>query len=204
MFIIFSAKSFVSNPLSTSINCPNCGAKHSIEVILRQEYVCFFWIPSVPQQKEFIPVCNNCAKVFSNKEIPVGKEIRDSIKSPRWMWTGTFVGIALIFTLLGYIAIDNKNKEKATKEYITAPKVNDIYEYGADKSYSLMKVMNVTDDSVYFYLHSHQTDSEYSLRQLKEDGYENSFIDTLIYGFSKEELLEQFNDKLILNVERKK
>lgn len=180
--------------------CQNCGTQKSIDMYIFQKYAHIFWIPFFPIGKTGLSQCDHCKQVLKLKEMPENltasyDNLKAQTKTPIWM----FSGLALIAILITFVVISDKKKDEKNAQLIVNPQAGDIFEVKTkDNQYTLYKVEQVEDDSVFIIMSMYEANKKSSLNNLKKKDYT---IDT--YGFSKSELKEMLNNGEILDIDRK-
>lgn len=185
----------------TAAACPSCGTNGSVELSIGRKHAHLFWIPMFPLGKVGVSECVHCKHTMSTKEMPLGfqqefKNWSGEAKGPLWQYTG----IAL-FPLLIIAAMYNSDKEKEKELlYLEHPQLGDIYQYKYDKEYySTMKVVGVTEDSVYVVLNSVASTSVTKMSQITK---EENYIMELPEGYSIGDLKQKLQSGEIVDVIR--
>jgi hypothetical protein len=198
--IIFGSRSSSRTPVETGCNCTACGAEKSIYLIPYQKYAHVFWIPVFPAGRDYQAICGNCKALFDANSIGIPHEVFSQVKTPKWTYFGLYAFVVVLVLFLALGAYTSNKQKKETTLYLESPTVNDIYEVKLDeKEYSLMKVFNVSGDSVYFFHHTHYVERKSDLRKLRQD---NSYDDTEADAYSKSELMEMYDDESISRIIR--
>jgi len=103
MLNIIGHKSIPTQSEIIQDKCECCGTYHSVNVLVYQKYVFWFWIPFLPAGKTGISECEICKKVMNEKEmssnlLSVYQRLKSTARIPIWMYSG-----ALLFIfILGY------------------------------------------------------------------------------------------------------
>ena len=88
--------------------------------------------------------------------------------------------------------------DRKNAEYILSPKEGDYYSVKTkDHQYTIYKVNVVDGDSVYVQFNNFESDKYSGMHQLKNKGFSED-----LYGFSKSELKEMFDNGEIMDIER--
>jgi hypothetical protein len=178
--------------------CP-CNTKGSMTMSVFNQYAHVFWIPLFPVGRDGGSQCMNCKQVLNKQQMPKYLRLQydqmvGQTSVPIWSWTGLAALIVLI-ALGSYSASVDKDNEK---KYIEAPMVGDIYEWKTDGGgYSLMKVAEVTSDSLLVHLNRYEVDQMTAVYKLRSKGY-----DSIGYWMSRETIASMYQKKDIFGVDR--
>lgn len=180
-------------------HCPNCKATNSLQIHLFQRYAHIFWVPTFPYNKNGATQCSNCGEVTNYRKLSPSlrlsyDNLKSNIKAPIWMFSGigVIIIIGIVITLIG------QQTSKRVSERVLQPKINDILEIKQkDGGYTLIKINEVTKDSIYFYPNKFQTDKSTGLSDLYDKGY-----DTVIYMIARKALLDMDKKDEVLDVVR--
>lgn len=200
--IIYGTNGSKGQIIQTAETCPSCGQSQTIVIAPYHRYFHLFWIPIFPIGKEYAIGCEACGHIIDKKDFHFSSEINSHIKAPKWH----FIGLFLIIALFAYFIIDHTIEEKSNKstaiEYISTPAVGDVYEFylKESKEYSLMKVVEIEDDTICVVFNEYATTKKSGLENLK-DKYSNNYEND-IYMYSKGNLLELLEDKVLLKINR--
>lgn len=129
-------------------------------------------------------------------------EIQDQMKAfkrsqkPR-IWQ--FLGLILVAVFIGSAILSGQREKANTKKYLEAPALNDVYCVQEDNEYSLMTIAEIQGDSIYFMNNEYYTTQRLDVKKLHRA---NFYEKGVIYGYSKDELQELYNDKIIHNIWR--
>jgi ribosomal protein L3 len=95
--------------------------------------------------------------------------------------------------------LSSENKEQ-NLEYLANPLVGDVYEYRIEaRSYSTMKVIRVTSDSVLVVPNEYETNKVSGLREInKEENYSD-----VNFNVARLRIKEMFNEGDIIDISRK-
>ncbi|QWX84215.1 hypothetical protein H0I23_00765 [Cellulophaga sp. HaHaR_3_176] len=199
--IIFGTRSaHIETKQLPNIVCPKCTTQGSTMISIYRRHLHVFWIPTLPIGKTGTSHCQHCKQSLHANEMPTSlereyKNLKTKAKGPIWQFSGLFVVTALI-VLVGFaVNIDNKNNSI----YLDNPLIGDVYEYQiANKQYSTMKVVEVSNDSLFMSLNDYEINK--STRIYKIDKPEN--YPQLTFGFSKQEIKELYISKKIIDINR--
>lgn len=175
--------------------CYRCQA-YDREVRVFRTYVHFCLIPVFPVGGKRLEMhCRNCGD--QTKSETVEKKYLGIAKTPFYLYSLPI----LILCLAGYWFYWNDNAEKEKRAFIAQPAVGDVYMVkkgtGYDATYSFLRVINVSGDSVMLY-HNYL---EYGgfVSQLTDDDY---FVQTDTLLFQKKKLKEMLEQDEIHSVKR--
>ena len=182
-------------------HCNRCGSEASyIRVI--QNYFHIFWIPVFPYNKRLRIVCKDCSHLEKPKNVSpqfqdIARQLKASVKTPLWMFSG--LGVVALGILA--ILILGKQLDKLDQEFINNPEVGDVYLYerhtfSNDLIYSYLKVSAIAEDSIFLYSGVLNYD-RYPLKFDPEDAF---YIRPI--GVHKSEVLRMYQNDEILNVRR--
>ena len=200
--VFFGSKS--SKLLERQINnvvCTYCNNPTSMTYTLFGEYAHVYWIPMFPLGRKNFVECNSCKRTFKMNELPestnhkVRKE-RESAKTPLWY----FSGLTIIILGIGYGAWASNKNDENNSEFIKTPKIGDVYSIDGSSNglFSSMKVTEVTGDSVYVLINDYETDKRSGISSINK----NKNYTSATFSFSKEEIINLYDDKTIFDIER--
>lgn len=185
------------------IKCPHCESRDSLEMYTFSRYAHIFWIPLFPYKKEAVTQCNHCKQTLTKKEfspelLEKYDEVKTQVKTPYWQFAGSALIVLLIISGV-YSGIQDDKKDNA---FLKSPKTGDIYEIKTNKGqYTLYKVAEVKDDSVFVLVNQYETNKKTGLRQ-KEMVASESFIQDEYLPIAKSELLKMKVSGEIQSVKR--
>lgn len=199
--IIYGSKAVhLKTASSKTATCPSCGTQGSLTFSVFRKHAHIFWIPLFPIGKKGVSQCQHCKNVLETKEMPepIKREyenLKSETKGPIWQ----FAGLGLIAILIVWGTYASEEDKKQELKYIANPQKGDIYEYRIETgSYSTLKVVSVTNDSVFV------SPNEYEIGKMskiyKIDKPEN--YSDLSYGISKIKLNEMYNSGGIFDINR--
>lgn len=169
IFITGRSSTNITSQTSYSTSCPSCGEKGNVVFRVDGKYVHFMFIPCFPTGKTLTAYCTKCNCVQDYYEM--SPEMKNEIfhfskkhKSPILHYTGAIlVLLFFLFIIFGIIRADNRKAN-----YIANPKINDLYEISidADKSYTIMRIENIENDSVYFSINRYTINKSYKTEEI--------------------------------------
>ena len=182
--------------------CPHCENEEAkIKVV--GFYFHIFWIPLFPYKKKLYYECEHCKNTaeesnFADQFKDVLGKLRQSVKFPKYMFSGSGLVLALIVALV----INADQREKREIEYLTHPQVGDVYhlkdhEEETEFKYYLWKAEEIFTDSIYITANAYNYDGIPDAL-LAEDG----FFETL-YVVDKKSLMELYEEGEMVKVQRK-
>lgn len=186
----WNSKNIKQASLGDAYECPDCGQRHSVLAIFAS-YIHIFWIPIFPYRKQAQIVCMNCERVDEDKYLESDmkqkvRQLKGAVRIPWWMFSG--LGIVLIFISSIFIRDFFDGQERASM--ISSPEVGDVYvihdrEETSEYNHYLMKVLTVTEDSLYVTVSSYSYNG--IVNQLeREDGFYD-----ISFGIHKDEIARQ-------------
>lgn len=179
--------------------CPNCNTKGSMVMSVYSRYAHIFWLPTFPVGRTGGSQCTNCQQVLEPKKMPTFLKLQyDQLlaqtRIPLWSWSGLAIIVVLIAFGTYSAGVDKENERK----YIDAPQVGDVYRVKTDSSaYSLMKVAEVTPDSLLMLFNQYEVDKMAAVYKLKEKEY-----DSIGYWMSRGMIKEMYQKQEIFGVDR--
>lgn len=123
--------------------CSYCGKHDVVTLFLYQTYFRIYWIPFIPLAKTGVSQCSHCKQLLYPKEMPpflesTYRRMKSENRPPLWMFSGLFLLIVLIATLLLY----KQKQAHRNAEYITAPQSGDILTVKLqERKYTLIKCL---------------------------------------------------------------
>lgn len=181
--------------------CPHCHQKQS-ELIVRAHYVHLFWIPVFPYKKTAVIACKNCKYLEEEHIITAGtnisiKQLKATVPVPKYL----FAGLALIVVAVGYLIYLGNEKAERRSAYVSDPKVGDVYlmktkEDTAQYNHYLMKVRDISDDSLYVSFSSYNYNGRVDKLD-PNDGFYN-----VMYSIHKNSIEDYRNTSELLEVMR--
>lgn len=191
------------------VNCPICEDKTMMQYVVFAKRLNIFWIPTIPLRKRKILECNTCGEFSFLKQFP--KRFQNKFKTevsstyPIWYYSGLILTVLLISILS--VLLNNRNI--SDQKLIDYPAIGDIYTIKVDKPkehkndysshYTLMKVINVTNDSVTVILNTETMNKVYGYYRIDKPEYYNV---TMVEQFSKSQLKSLYKTKYIKAVNR--
>ncbi len=183
--------------------CPVCGTEGEMEYQIFRRHAHIYWLPLFPMNKVGLAQCNHCFKAFEKKEMSEDmlldyKEVKAEAKGKIWQWTGFF--LIVVFGVFAYLS--SLQSDAKLNEHLDSPQLGDVYEYRSEdevngKGYSLMKVVEVTDDSVRLVENAYQTNLRSGLDELDVD---SNYYNDDSFSVAKEEIRNKYNEGFILDV----
>ncbi len=192
--------SHIKSEGNTQVTCPHCGEKGQLVNSVFGRYVHIFWIPVFSIGKTGAAQCMHCQKAFKTKEMNddmkrAYKTMKSDTKVPFWH----FSGLILIGLLIAFISYSGKVKAQNEQGYIEQPQAGDVYEYqNGPKRYSTLKVVEATEDSVYFLYNNYDYSQKSGIEEIDLD----SCYTEDVYMMSRDELKTMYNDGTIYNINR--
>jgi hypothetical protein len=184
-----------------NVICPNCDNQTSMSYGIYGKYAHLYRIPTFPIGKENIIECNNCKQTFNLKSLPQAIKSKfefekQGASTPIWY----FAGAILILCIIGFIAYSSAQDDVQDSEYVTTPLEGDVYSLKMENSgyYSTMKVVKVTNDSVFTIYNDFEIDSRSGVSEIDKAKNYTENEDRL----TKEEILLYFEDGIIYDVDR--
>jgi hypothetical protein len=200
--IIYGKKVTVLASENAVDKCPGCETSNSITLTVYQRYGHVFWIPFIPMGKLAETMCSDCRQVRSKDQFTPGiaeryETLKTIIRTPVWAFSGLF--LLAVFIIFMVIQHKQNNLENAT--YIAKPQRGDIYEIKNNGHYTLYKVNQIVNDSVFVLVNQYETDRVTGLSDLKKKGDDAYTTDALM--ILKTDLKTMLDTGEIIDVNRK-
>ena len=202
MIIFGKRTAFIgSKKSSLSTTCNHCQTAGKITYSIFRSHAHVFWIPMFPIGRKAISECQHCKQTLSFKEMSAAMKKESSVarkeaKGPIWQFSGLFIFPALIV----FAFFIGKRESVKEAEYLSNPLVGDVYNYYTDSSqYSTMRIVHLNKDSIYVQLNNYEigrSSKTYTID--KEKNYSKK-----AYGYSKKEIKEMYEQKIIVDIDRK-
>lgn len=200
MVIFGSGSAHIKTASAGNLTCENCNNQGTISFSIFRKHAHIFWIPVFPLNKTGASECSHCQQVLKPKQMPERmkmeyKNFKSDAKGPIWQFSGSILIICLI-AFAGYSS--GKDKENTSK-YLSEPAIGDVYEYKIESgSYSTMKVMQVTSDSLFMSFNDYEISKSTRIYKIdKEENYPDE-----IYGVSRQDLLDMNVEGDIMDINR--
>lgn len=201
MIIYGSSSVHLKSAQSKTAVCPGCNTKGSLVFSVYSQHAHIYWIPLFPFGKTGGAQCPLCTYSAVGKKMPteIKKEydyLKYETKTPVWQ----FAGLGILLLLISSIVYIGKTHDKKEMAYITSPTVGDVYEYETpDKTYSTLKVVEISGDSIYLSPNMYETNKRTGIDQIDiDENYSAS-----VYGLLKHDLKSKYDEGTIYGIIRK-
>lgn len=184
-----------------NIPCEHCGNEKFMVKILGH-YVHIFWIPLFPYKKQGLLECNQCKSVVSDHQLidllkDAMKRMKQSVKFPKYMFSGS----ALLIALLAFLFINSNIQEDREYGYLVNPEVGDVYHFkdkdeSTEYKYYLWKAEELFEDSMYISTNGYAY-NQIPASLLVEDGFYDTY-----YVVHKNALLELYESGDLVKIQR--
>lgn len=183
----------------TAKQCDQCDEQTSHNVSIFGKYFYIYWIPVFPTGKKGVAECNTCKATIERGQMSERLRskfdvIKKDTKTPITYWIGSLIIVGLI----SFAFFASSQHKKDVVDFISSPKPGDVVDYKPTDYYSTLKVIEVSNDSVYFVYNTMEISKQSKLYKIDKD--EN--YSTEKYSLSKSEYQKMFDDKEFLDVER--
>jgi hypothetical protein len=202
MIIFYGSKSsHVKSEYSEDGVCPSCETSGQMIMSTYSIYAHVFWIPLFPLYKKVYATCNECESVYELNEMPPDLraqcvKFRRAQRFPIW----NFAGVIAVTLIIAYILLSGANSTRKVNDYLKNPQVNDVYYTTYEEnSFSTMKIVEITKDSVYFADNEYYTDRAAIASIDKDENYDFEEL----YSFTIEDLISLKKAGVIVNIIRK-
>lgn len=186
-------------------NCPSCNSDEMMMVDIYARYFALLWIPVFPLGKEAKITCPKCGHKPELSTLPTSffletEQMKNILSSPGYLFTGSvLILLAVVFFAFRMISGISNPETDTLESYLNSPEEGDVYEIKTDNgNYSLLKVVEITDDSLYVQFHPGETEDKSEIKKLRTS---RSFSRE-IFSFSREQIIINYESGLILNIER--
>lgn len=183
-----------------SIVCPHCGQADTTILSTYSKHAHIFWIPLFPIGKVGYSMCTHCKQTLEYKDMSRDLQqqynnLKAETRVPIWQ----FSGLGLIAVFIAFGAYSSGQEEKNRLEYVANPLAGDVYKYKTDdKSYSTLKVISVSADSVFVSPNKYQTDKMSGIYKIdKAENYPDE-----AYGISRNDVKQMLSDNDIYDIDR--
>ena len=200
MVIFGSGSAHLKTAPARNVTCDNCNNQGTISFSIYRKHAHIFWIPVFPMNKTGASQCSHCQQVLKPKQMPERlkteyQNFKSDAKGPIWQFAGLF----LIICLIGFAGYSGSKDKENTAKYLTEPAIGDIYEYKIESgSYSTMKVMQVTSDSLFMSFNDYEISKSSRIYKIdKEENYPEE-----VYGVSRQDLQAMNSDGDIMDINR--
>lgn len=201
MLISGTKKVLLKQETPAALTCPNCGSQGKLTISAYRKHYHVFWIPFVPIGRTGTADCMNCKHKLELKEMPDPVKqsylsISAESRAPIWQYTG----LTLLPFLIAVAIYSSAQSEKQKLSYIDQPQSGDLYYFKTDDGfYSAMKVVNVSNDSIYVVRNYLSISSMRKVdRILKDENFDMEESE----GFSLQDLKNKYQNKEIISVSR--
>lgn len=183
-----------------NVTCPNCETQTSMTYSVFGKYAYIYWIPIFPLGKVNVLECNHCKKTYKLKELP--EQIQRKFETEKH--TGIpflhFSGLAIILLIIAYFSYSSAKHKEAEADYVVTPAIGDVYSLKTETNghYTSMKVISVTNDSVYFVFNDYEIDKKSSIDEIDKASNYTNYTD----GYTKEEIVSLYEEETIYNIDR--
>lgn len=186
--------------------CPICGEKNCVELVVVQRYAHFFWLPLFPLPKRGSTICATCGYEVAHRKLAMGlkqlfNDLRKQERTPLWMFSGS----AILVVALPLFVQAMMRHDQEQDGLLTGPMVGDVWTIKLGyKRYTLCKVESVDADSVHVRANTHELEDAGVVALAKfqletTDGFIGDRI-----GYARKELLDLAAHGPIHSVERKR
>jgi hypothetical protein len=159
---------FATQPLPGAV-CTACQSAHTVQVSLVSRYVHVYWLPLFPYQKLAVLHCTHCGADWANNAWPAAlapavRALKQQAPAPTWTWLGTF----LVVLLASFGLVSSLRNTHADEALLERPHAGDIYTVRSDSAqmYSLLKVRQVSGNSVELVANDYQTPDDSPINSL--------------------------------------
>jgi hypothetical protein len=184
-----------------NITCTNCNETGRISMSILAQYVHFFFIPFCSIGKTGRSDCRKCGMTYKAKNMPpIYKEQYLRLNSRASIPVYHFSWILILILGVGTFSAISVYKKHKTESYLANPTIGDLYEVETDnKQYTLLKVVSVGSDSLYF------LQNLYLVNKLKatDELVVSNKYDTVPFGISKAYILELKTKNILHDILRK-
>lgn len=180
--------------------CNLCNTKTKLNLAVKGGFISIFLIPMAPIRKDYLVTCDNCKKNI--KKITLNhiekEKIKNTFKSTSYKIPFYhFSGLLILFLILGFGIYTGVEVTKEEKIRIQKPKIGDIYRVKTESGYTTLKVNKISNDSVSVLLNNINVNNYDQIDDINiSKNYSKSSL------FSKDKLLDMFNENIIYQIDR--
>jgi len=176
------------------VKCENCNG-YEQRFSVYQQYFHLYFIPVFPSSSKIIKsVCLNCNDLFNQEKKSHYLAIT---RTPIYLYTGVILFVVFILAAV----IENRNTQKEKSEFVSNPKVNDVYLIRQDDNnlitYYFLKIKNINSDTVELFHSAFQYNR--FLSTMQDSDY---FVKDETYRVLKSDLKNYLDSGMINMVER--
>lgn len=180
--------------------CISCNTKTKLNLLIKGGYVSVFFMPMLPFKKDYVLNCDNCKKNIAKKSLNyIEKEKVDNVfkKTTYKVPFYHFSGFSILLAILGFAIYMGVEATKEEKIRIQKPEIGDIYRVNTRPGYTTLKVNKISNDSVSVFLNDKNVNHYDKIDDINVSrNYNKSQV------FSKNELLNMFNENIIYQIDR--
>ena len=180
--------------------CMKCNTKTKLNLLIKGGYVSVFFMPMLPFKKDYVLSCDNCKKNIAKKSLNyIEKEKVDNVfkKTTYKVPFYHFSGFSILLAILGFAIYMGVEATKEEKIRIQKPEIGDIYRVNTRPGYTTLKVNKISNDSVSVFLNDKNVNHYDKIDNINVSrNYNKSQV------FSKNELLNMFNENIIYQIDR--
>ena len=183
------------------MSCPHCD-NNEARIKVLGFYFHIFWIPLFPYKKKLFYECDHCKHAveeanFDDQFKEVLGKLKQSVKFPKYMFSGSGLVLALVVALF----INADQREKREIEYLNNPQVGDIYhlkdkDEATEFKYYLWKAEEIFNDSMYITANAYNYDG-IPKALLAEDGFFETY-----YVVDKKDMMDLYENGDLVKVQR--
>lgn len=171
MIIYGTRGSHYATPNLPGSVCPSCKKFGTLNAGLVSRYAHIYWIPLFPYQKLAVVQCANCRASWEGQALPA--ELTEDVQAaksqahhPYWTWSGLV--LIVVLAVAGVVA--GLRDTRTDDTYLESPRAGDIYTVRLDSAdqYSLLKVRQVSGNSVELVANEYQTSDSSPINSLNE------------------------------------
>ncbi|SNC59443.1 hypothetical protein SAMN06265337_0054 [Hymenobacter gelipurpurascens] len=177
--------------------CPTCAAPNSRRVSIFGRYAHLYWVPMFSLGKTGAAECRHCRQVLQPQEMdPALKQtmlqVQQQVRVPGWHFSGLAL---LLLTVLSGLVLHGTS-QKDTQLFVETPHKGDLYHIRTENGhYSLLKVQDVTGNSVKLLPNNYEMESQREVEKLdKPEFYAAEPVELTRYDLNimltKEQILE--------------
>jgi len=180
--------------------CPDCG-QHGLTCVVFSKHAHLFWIPIFPLYKRKEIFCPHCELTYTPDQLQdVDRSEVSNISSKTPLWK--FTGLALIILLMGWALVEHQIEKNKVDRYLNTPNLYDVYWVKMESGkYSTMRIEITENDSIYFSDNQYYVSNHSKIKEIDKD---ESYDTEELLVFSRSDLKEFREERIIYNIVRKK
>ncbi len=169
--LIYGTRTTTLRSETVFAKCEHCQNQNAVTLSILQQYAHIYWIPFFPIRKTAVSQCSHCKQVLEQKDfspalMDEALSAKSQLRTPIW----TFALSILLGIGITMAVISNRERGENLSKRVSEPRVGDIFSVKSDGTYGLIKVSQVTQDSVFIFESQMRVNRSKGLSQLRKLG----------------------------------